>query len=229
METANDRLKQIRRERGYDTATAAASAFGWNVNTYRSHENGHRGLPEKTARKYARAYQVPASWLLFGDEREAVNSRGNDNVRPVSTRRVPLISWVSAGLMKDVSDPYEVGSGVDEVTLDDARDVGPRAFALRVQGDSMLARPLGGDDSFADGDVIVVDPDAPIEPGRFVVAKTANQQEAVFKKYRPRGVDKNGQEIRELAPLNQDYPTIRIDADNPGLIVGRVVRHIKKL
>ena len=128
----------------------AAKAFGWNVNTYRSHENGTRGLSKKAARSYSRAFQIPVSWLMYAEGRGPDRESFLENVERVATRRVPLISFVEAGQMTEISDPYEVGACEQEVSLDEARDVGARAFALRVQGDSMLCRSANCDHRFAD-------------------------------------------------------------------------------
>lgn len=223
METASDRLKNARELRGYETATDAAKAFGWNVNTYRSHENGNRGYKQVDAKKYARALQVPVTWLLLGEGDISIKGL----TQPIAPlRRVPVISFVSAGKMTEISDPYEVGSGDSLVSLDDSSDVGPNAFALYVKGDSMTS--LTGI-SFEDGEVIVIDPDAPITPGCFVVARRDNEDEATFKKYRLSSIDQNGVENIDLVPLNPDHPTIHLNADNPGKIIGRVIRQIKKL
>ena len=35
--------------------------------------------------------------------------------------------------------------------------------------------------------------------------------EATFKKYRPRGLNEQGQQVFELVPLNEDYPSMRSD------------------
>jgi hypothetical protein len=58
---------------------AAARFFGWNENTYKSHENGLRGdqgLKVKTAEKYAKGYKISLAWLMTGQgspfERPAV-------------------------------------------------------------------------------------------------------------------------------------------------------------
>lgn len=91
--------------------------------------------------------------------------------------------------------------------------LGPRAFAMRIRGDSMLPR-------FQEGDVVVIDPDQPHHPGDFVVA--ANGGEAVFKQYRDRGINEKGQEVFELLPLNKLYPAIRSDI-TPMRIVGTMV------
>lgn len=64
----HERLAHARREAGFSTASEAARAFGWNENTYRSHENGERGIKQNIAEIYARAFHTTASYILFGDE-----------------------------------------------------------------------------------------------------------------------------------------------------------------
>lgn len=129
---------------------------------------------------------------------------------------VPVISYVQAGAWTAVSDPYSLGDSYDEIRPD--RRVGPRAYALEVKGDSMMTR-------YMDGDRIIVDPDIDPVPGDGVIAKPDNEDEATFKQYRPRGVDSRGRQIVELRPLNDLWPTITLDARNPGRIVGVVVEH----
>lgn len=58
------RLKQAREKAGYDSAQAAADAFGWNAPAYRHHENGTRGFGADAAKKYGRAFKVKPGWLL---------------------------------------------------------------------------------------------------------------------------------------------------------------------
>ena len=97
----------------------------------------------------------------------------------------------------------------------------PTAFALVVDGRSM-------EPEFHEGDIIVIDPRTTAQPGDFVVAKLDNAEHATFKKYRSRGVDAAGQPAFELAPLNQDFPTLRVDADNPGHVIGVMVEHRRR-
>lgn len=68
-DTIGGRLRWARERRGYTSARSVAEAFGWNPNTYKSHEQGIRradSLPTDVARKYARAYGVSVAWLLTG-------------------------------------------------------------------------------------------------------------------------------------------------------------------
>ena len=64
----HERLKSARQKAGFRTASDAADRFGWSQPTYRSHENGTRGLTIDTAKVYAQAFRVEPAWLAFGDE-----------------------------------------------------------------------------------------------------------------------------------------------------------------
>ena len=100
-------------------------------------------------------------------------------------------------------------------------DLSSNAFALRIKGDSMLPE-------FREGDTVIIDPAVAPRPGDYVVAKNG-ESEATFKKYRPRGVNELGQQVFELVPLNDDYPTLTVDATNPGRLVAPVIEHRRKL
>lgn len=58
------RLRAARAKAGYESATAAAEAFGWKAPGYRHHENGTRTFGLDAARKYGRAFKVKPGWLL---------------------------------------------------------------------------------------------------------------------------------------------------------------------
>lgn len=60
----HERLRDARIKAGFKSAAAAAEAYGWNVSTYRHHENSTRGFGQDHAKSYARAFNVSAAWLL---------------------------------------------------------------------------------------------------------------------------------------------------------------------
>lgn len=62
----HERLRAAREAAGYKSPTDAARAFGWNVNTTSSNENGNRTFSRTMAEKYARAYHISLDWLLTG-------------------------------------------------------------------------------------------------------------------------------------------------------------------
>jgi SOS-response transcriptional repressor LexA len=129
-------------------------------------------------------------------------------------KRVPRISFVQAGPWSEVVDPYAPGAAEDYLMT--GLDVGSHTFALTIQGDSMLPE-------FREGDVIIIDPEVKPNPGDFVVAKNGNEQ-ATFKKYRPRGLSEQGVQVIELVPLNEDYPSLRSDR-TPIQIIGTMMEH----
>lgn len=143
---------------------------------------------------------------------------------PTSVRRIPVLSYVQAGMPREVLDRYAGGEGFATLglTAEIAAALGPHAFGLRVEGDSMAP-------DFKAGDYVVVDPDAPVEPGDIVVAKLDREEAATLKKYRSRGEDAAGHPVFELVPLNDDYPTLTVDATNPGRLVAPVIEHRRKL
>ena len=63
MDERCERLRQARIGRGFETAAAAADAFGWNRNTYASNENGHAPFSYRRAKDYAVAFGVRPEWL----------------------------------------------------------------------------------------------------------------------------------------------------------------------
>ncbi len=63
MDEPYQRLRLARTQSGYDTAAAAAEAFGWNRNTYASNENGNAPFSYRRAKEYAAAFGVRPEWL----------------------------------------------------------------------------------------------------------------------------------------------------------------------
>jgi hypothetical protein len=64
----HQRLREAREKAGFPTPKAASDHFGWNEHTYKSNENGIRGISKKEAPKYAKAFHVSAGWILFEDK-----------------------------------------------------------------------------------------------------------------------------------------------------------------
>jgi len=162
----------------------------------------------------ADAMGVWVSWLtgegeFSGQEEEAVPYRPRG-------RTIPVIDFVQAGNWNAVADPYPPGRGMDILITE--QTAGENAFGLLVKGTSMAP-------DFREDDKIIVDPGVAPQPGDLVVAKLDAEEEPTFKKYRPRGTDSEGRPLIDLVPLNEDWPTLRIDADHPGHIIGTVIEH----
>ncbi len=129
---------------------------------------------------------------------------------------MPLISYVQAGCWTEAGDAATVGDGFEYLLTD--LELSGSAFALEIQGESMLPE-------FRPGDRVIVDPEIQPHPGDCVVAMNGGQ-EATFKKYRPRGIDERGDTVFELVPLNEDFAPMRSD-QTPIRIVGTMMEHRK--
>ena len=109
---------------------------------------------------------------------------GIPNVMPaqIGARKVPVISAIQAGMWAEIADNFAPGDADDWLMTD--LELSASAFALTIRGDSMLPE-------FNPGDRVIIDPEVAPHPGDFVAAKNG-EQEATFKKYRPRGMDAHG-------------------------------------
>ncbi|MEP4730258.1 XRE family transcriptional regulator [Parasphingorhabdus sp.] len=133
------RLKQAREEAGYETASSAADAFGWNKSAYIHHENGTRSVTIDAAKKYARAFRVNTGWLLDLDN---VHIRGNKND---DDRLVKVTGSVAAGVWTETSEWPEAEQF--EILVSPSPFPKARRFGLRVDGFSM-------DQVFPDGTIL---------------------------------------------------------------------------
>ena len=115
------RLRQARIDAGYETATDAARAFGWNENTYRSHENGERGLRFSVLSRYATALRVSAGWLISG----------RDDLKRAETT-LPLSGYIAqSGLIAGFKLDRQIG--VVQLTLATFPSQNHYAFAVKTR------------------------------------------------------------------------------------------------
>jgi len=135
----------------------------------------------------------------------------------VGLRAFPVISYIQAGRLREISDPYAPGEGFAVEYGDD--EASKWSFFLEIDGDSMLPE-------FKPGDRILIDPDVAPRPGDFVAAKNS-KDEATFKKYRVRGQSETGETLFDLVPLNEDFETLQSDKTHL-TIIGTMVEHRRK-
>ncbi len=159
-----------------------------------------------------------AEWLGVGRGPERKRDESS-NLADADMReqkfRYPVISWVAAGAWSEAVEPYPTGFS-DTYEFSEYDSKGP-AFWLTVKGDSMTA-PAG--QSITEGTLILVDTEAEVAPGKLVVAKLPDSNEATFKKL----VSDGGRLF--LKPLNPSYPIEAVDENCR--IVGVVVQALQK-
>lgn len=168
----------------------------------------------------AQVLDVNPIWLSSGKgpklpDSQPLSPTFDKNVAPaaVGSRRVPLINYVQAGELTEIGAAFS-GEALEYLLTD--MDLSDHAFALEITGLSMSPE-------FKPGDRIIVDQEVFPQPGDFVVARNGGY-EATFKKYRPRGVDERGNDIFELVPLNEDFPTL-YSRQEPLIIIGTMMEH----
>lgn len=205
MKTLAERLQFAMKAKGFSQPKLAKAASSRRQPVSQQNVQqllSGRNTTSKHIPAIAKALGVRMEWLLL--EEGPMDSEQEPRLT------VPRIDLIQAGSWGDVNDPFPPG----EVPMVPASShVGPNAFALKVDGQSMM-------DLYQHGDVVIVDPAVEPVPGDDVIAKLASGERATFKRYR----QKSPKEV-ELLALNPNYETLVLNARNPGRIVGVVVEH----
>lgn len=175
-----------------------------------------RSLGDEAARKIEDAEGLGRGWF---DEPPSITtsrvhlSMGTNTEAVSEYDGVPLISWVQAGTWSDISDPYVLGDAEDWLPCPIKH--GPRAYCLRVRGDSMY-NP-GQRPSYAHGDIIFVDPDRGANAGDRVIVRMDDHPEATFKQL----VIEDGRKM--LKALNPEWKPRYIDINGHATITGVII------
>lgn len=206
IKLSRSRLKMTQQQLGDRIGANKASISQW--------ENGVYTPDAKNLSALAKALSVSVFWLMDGKGDPAGQ---NLEIAPPDVHRIPVISYVQAGVWTETSEIREYDGNLVYITTD--LELGERAFAIELKGQSM-------EPEFVEGDIVLIDPDEHPHPGDFVVAKNG-EDAATFKKYRPRGIGEDGQEVFELVPLNDDFPTMRSDRQHIQ-IIGTMVEHRRR-
>jgi len=136
--------------------------------------------------------------------RENVTEYGIPTLRP---GEVPLISWVRAGSLCEVSDPFQPGDA--EAWMPCPTNHGPRTFALKIVGESMMPE-------YRDGEIIFIDPDLEARHNDDVVVRTPDGK-ATFKRLQ------RTQDGTYLLALNPSLPDRIIKVPDETVICGVVI------
>lgn len=130
------------------------------------------GVPAKKAGKASRILGVPAHTIS-----EMAEGMVGENETPYLKSSsihgsVPLISSVQAGDFCEAIDNFHPGDAESWVPCPAQHS--SKAFALKIEGDSMFPR-------FQAGEIVIVDPEVTEAPGKFVIAKRESDQGVTLK------------------------------------------------
>lgn len=207
--SVGSRIRDIRKQRGL-TLEEVAIRIGGDQGALSKVERGKQGYTDALLDKLAMALGCRKADFFLEDSNV-------EEYIPAQLNRVPIVGYGHNGPFAETTDAYPLGSGSETILTD--VDVGPDAFGLLIKGDS-------NHPDFKEGDKVIIDPAVKPMPGDMVFAKNGHE-EGTFKKYRPRGTDESGNDVFELVPLNDDYPTLHSLRDGPFRIVGTMVEHRK--
>jgi SOS-response transcriptional repressor LexA len=224
------RLKEIfdARKRGLGlTHESIAEQLNVSQGAVSHYLNGNNALNLRAAAVFAKALGISVSEFsprlqiemdqvgLASVSHSSVREPGAEyevNAEPQKTTAVPLISWVQAGAWCESPDNYAPGDA--EEWMPAPYKHGPRAFCLRVIGDSMSPE-------YRETEVILVDPDVEPRHNDDVVARTADGLHT-FKRLQitPDGT--------YLLALNPDQPNrkiqIPVETHICGVVIGSWIR-----
>lgn len=192
-------IAKVREKKGMNQGELAKAA-GISQPSLSAIENGET-QPNQV--KLVTIWKIASALGVSIDEITAEKTgEGNVESRPPPRSRLPLISWVSAGMRENAFDPYAPGTAAEWIDFD--APASKSAFCLRVRGDSMV-RPDGT--GFPDGSYIAVEPRRMPKSGEYAVFRFNDADEATFKQYVTDGP------LKLLKPLNPSYPTIALGPD----------------
>ena len=193
----SERIRQAIRQTGKSQAEIAEAVGVSNPAVTKWLKSGSIAI--ETLIKLAQVTSCSFEWLATGHDMAI----GNVSHLPAKHKvvLVPLLSWVQAGDFCD--NPEIVLLDACEEMLPCPVPIGPKGYALRVQGDSMTSIYPGGR-SYPAGCIIYVDPDKPVTNGARVVAYIEGTNEVTFKVY----VEDAGEKF--LKPINPQYRNISI-------------------
>lgn len=201
METIGQRIKRLRTAKGL-SQRGLSELCGWQGSSrIGNYEQDTREPNSSDSKLIAKALDVTASYLIFGDELFNVTTPTAFE-SGTKQKSFPLISWIAAGNWTEAIEAYSLNE-IEEWPSTTA-NVSENSFWLKVKGNSMTSN---GGLSIPEGMLILVDPSKEAISGNLVVAKLEDSHEATFKKY----VTDGGRYF--LEPLNNQWPIMEINGN----------------
>lgn len=200
-------IRKARQAKGL-TLEELAGMVGADAGNLSRVERGKQGASQEILAKLFAALGISLSGVI-----EAATMRSGAENTGIPSSSVPVISWGHITQWMENMQSFKVTDAEDWVPCPVQH--GPRTFALRVTGESMMC--ARSPRSFRPGDFIYVDPDRAVVDGALVVAQMAQGGEATFRQL----VMEGGK--RYLKALNESWPDQIVRLADEGKIVGVVI------
>jgi len=141
------------------------------------------------------------------------------------TKEVPLLLLKRLKSLAPGQDPRSAWDGA--TTAQVPASVSTDAYAIRLDDEDGILGDPRNDHEFRAGDVVIVEPDTPLIPGKFVFAVAEKLGAVLFGHYRPAEV--GTPTTFAIRVPNPDYPDVIISPANPGFVIGRATKLIRDL
>lgn len=212
-------IRRLREEKGFGLNEFAVDVEINQGNMSRI-ERGLQGVAMDTLTRIAKRLGVPMYRLLAVAE-GAILPIESDGSALLPVVRIGHIGALCDLMKKKGTTTMDVSEQLNVPVVSGSAAGLQGDFVLELRG--AAARSMAPD--YQAGDQAVISMSTDPEPGDHVIAKLKNQKEAIFRVYKPRSDGSI-----DLEPLNDDWPTVKIDTKNPGEIVGVMVerRHPRR-
>ena len=222
MTTLSDRLDKAMRDAGITNQMDLSKKTGISQPTISRMLKGSmkRSPSVDVLGKLAFACGVNLNWLISGKgEQNSIVNLGSaewaaSNVLPEYARKVPVISWVQAGMWTEIADNFMESDASEWVYCPFHHS--DKTYVLKIVGDSMC-NPQGKK-SYCDGEFIAVDPEKQPVHGSMVVVRMEDDNTATFKQLL---IEANGNKI--LKALNPSWPEPFIKVNGNAIFCGIVI------
>ena len=208
------KLRFLRKQKKL-TLQQIADTWGISRSSVSGWESGDSRPDQDKLPALARLLGVTVDDLLSDRKEFSAPPSANQNIEPAPYNgRLPLISWVQAGMWCETIDNFQPGDAEEWIPCPFRH--GPHAYILKVVGKSMY--DPGGEKSFNDGEFIAVDPDKEAINKSLVVVRKNDENTATFKQLI---IESNGDKY--LVALNPSWPNRIIPVDGDATICGVVI------
>ena len=206
-------VKSIRRENARALAKSVGGIhhFALKLNKAQSQvshiigKSPIKNIGDKMATEIELAFDKPPGWLdqeHYQIEKNQAVYYIHSGQSAVLCQQVPLITWEEAKKWHHMVYGYQPKKNQSWMVT--TADVGPLAFALQVQGNSMES---ASGITFPHGVMIVADPDQVVTHESFIVVSVRQGTEATLRQLVSDG------HKRYLKPLNPNYPILEYTID----------------
>lgn len=191
-DTPGKRLFNLRKSKGFKRPEDVCARTGWNLHTYKAHENGARRPKPEVAETYAKFYGSTPEYILFGATGSMIDGESapdlhNNSLNPSHSRQgnrdiVPSIEnqlipvYGPAGAGSDERVFHAEGNIIGWDKMPDALIGVKGAFKVLIRGSSMEER-------YFDGEKAEVHPYKPCIPGKDCVIVSEPEGDILIKRY----------------------------------------------